>query len=151
MNGFHCLWFYQQVSFDKPEVQVQVQVDNWVFIKITISIQPSIHPASQLPLGKFQRSKLELYIQNKCCQFMLGGSETGFRISIDPKMTLWEEKEVQKPLNRDFYKHAIQINICKLKVGIIWQYIMVKVYLSNYQFPMSNSLIFQFSNFFQIF
>ena len=53
---------------------------------------------------------------------MLGDSETFFRISQDPKVTAWEEKEVLKPLNQDFhkhFKHTIQINICKLKVGIL--------------------------------
>ena len=50
-------------SIDKPLVEVQVQVDDWVFIKIAISNQPP----SQPPPGKFQRSKLELDIQNKSC------------------------------------------------------------------------------------
>ena len=38
---------------------------------------------------------------------MLGGSETGFRISLDPKMTAWEQKMVRKPLKQDFYQYAI--------------------------------------------
>ena len=50
---------------------------------------------------------------------MLGDSETYFRISLDPKMTGWEHNEVYKPLYQEFYKHAIQINICKFKVGIL--------------------------------
>ena len=66
---------------------------------------------------------------------MLGGYETCFRISLDPKMPTWEQKEVQKPLNQDFCKHAIQIDICKLKVGTLKQYIMVKrLLISNLLF-----------------
>ena len=34
-------------SIDKPLVEVQVQVDDWVFIKIAISNQPPSQPASQ--------------------------------------------------------------------------------------------------------
>ena len=48
---------------------------------------------------------------------MLGGSETCSTISLDPKMTLWEQKEASEALN----KHAIQINISELEVNIIPQ------------------------------
>ena len=50
---------------------------------------------------------------------MLGGSETCFRIILDPKMTSWEPKNVLDPINQDFYKHAIIRNISKLEVGIL--------------------------------
>ena len=53
-------------------------------------------------------------------------------------MSAWEQKEVQKPSSYDFYKHAIQINICKLKVGIFQQYIMVKVPLCKIEYPIIN-------------
>ena len=60
---------------------------------------------------------------------MLGGYKTCFRVSLDPKMPTWEQKEFQKPLNEDFCKQAIQIDIYKFKVGTLYQYIIVKTYL----------------------
>ena len=49
----------------KSKVQVQVRADDWVFIKIRFSNHPTSHPAGHP--GKFQRSKIELYFQNKSC------------------------------------------------------------------------------------
>ena len=62
-------------------------------------------------------------------------------------MNSLEQKEVlEEPLNKDFYIHAIQINICKLKVGTLQQYY-------SFVYPIINFIsvsIFNFSIFFQI-
>ena len=47
---------------------------------------------------------------------MLGGSETCFRISLDPEMG---EKRVEEILNQALYKYAFQSNISILEVGIL--------------------------------
>ena len=47
------------------------------------------------------------YISKTKVVNLKGGSETCFRISLDPKMTSWKQKEVYVPLNQDFYKHTI--------------------------------------------
>ena len=60
--------FWQTLSRSpqsKSKVQVQVWADDWVFIKIRFSNQPPSRPPSHP--GKFQRSKIELYFQNKSC------------------------------------------------------------------------------------
>ena len=61
---------------------------------------PGWVPVEQVPTGpgKFQRNKLEQYIQNKICQFISGSSETFFRISILPKNDLVGAKKIQAHL-----------------------------------------------------
>ena len=54
---------------------------------------PTGHPAIQL--GRFQRSKILQYIQNKSCWHIAGAYETFFRISLDPKNIRWESEEKQ--------------------------------------------------------
>ena len=55
---------HSELGIDKPKVVSQSQMskaDDLVFIKIAMSN----HPPTPIPLGKFQRSKIELYFQNK--------------------------------------------------------------------------------------
>ena len=92
------------LSFDKPLVEVQVQTDNWVFIKIIFSNRPATTPPSQP--GKFQRSKLQQYIQNKSCVYVLGGYKTCFEISQDPKNIRWESKRAKNLSIKDFFNPA---------------------------------------------
>ena len=57
---------------------------------------------------------------------MLGGSETCFEIILDPKMTFWEPKNIYEPLNKDFYKHPIIINILNLEASLKWSLLVAK-------------------------
>ena len=38
---------------------------------------------------------------------MLGGSETCFKIILDPKMTPWEPKNTYEPIKQAFYKKTL--------------------------------------------
>ena len=98
----------------KSKVQVQVQTDDWVFIKIRFSN----HPAGQPHPGKFQRSNIQQYIQNKSCQYTLGGYETCFGIRLDPKTILWESKRAENHSIQDFFDRVKVSNIYKVEADI---------------------------------
>ena len=89
----------------KSKVQVQVQADDWVFIKIRFSNHPASHP------GKFQRSKIPQHIQNKSCQYILGDYETCFGISLDPKTIRCQSKRAKNRSIQDFFNHVELNNI----------------------------------------
>ena len=79
--------------------------------------QPASHPPTQP--GKFQKSKTQQYIQNKSCQYTLGGYETCFGISLDPKTIRWESKRDENYLIQDFFDHVKLSNIYKVEVDIL--------------------------------
>ena len=57
---------------------------------------------------------------------MSAGSETYSRLSIDPKMSLWETKIVAGPLNQDLFNTLIK---ALFKVCTLLLYTLIKVFL----------------------
>ena len=89
---------------------------------------PTTHPATHP--GKFQISKIQQYIQNKSCQYRLGGYETCFGIRLDPKTIHWESKRAKNLSTEDFFNPAKQSNIYKQEADILQQ---LSMFYFNFQ------------------
>ena len=116
--------FPYQTGSQVPVKRILAFIMKFHFWGFWLSQRPSdpqcgTHPASQS--GKFQRSKIQQYIQNKNCQYILGGYETCFGISLDPKTIRWESKRAKNHSIQDFFNHVKLSNIYKLEADILQQ------------------------------
>ena len=87
------LLYFVTVVLTNPKLKskVQVQTDDWIYIKIGFSNHPASYPET------FQRNRVERYIQNKNCKYIFVCSEACFRLSLDPKLILWKPKKSENP------------------------------------------------------
>ena len=80
----------------QSKIQVQVQTDNWVFIKLRFPNRPP--PATQV---SFKEARYSNISKTKVLS-ILGGCETCFGIGLDQKSIHWESKLAENLQSKNY-------------------------------------------------